>query len=49
MNGLADIHGIGTHLDTSADAPYLEKVGVEGHIAACWQAQKVAESLRKVS
>ncbi len=36
-------------IERCADAPYLEKVGVEGHIAACWQAQKVAESLRKVS
>jgi len=36
-------------IERCADAPPLEKVGVEGHIAACWQAQKVAESLRKVS
>jgi len=36
-------------IERCADAPDLEKVGVEGHIAACWQAQKVADSLRKVS
>jgi oligopeptide/dipeptide ABC transporter ATP-binding protein len=30
-------------------APDLKRVGAEGHIAACWQAERVAESLRKAS
>jgi oligopeptide/dipeptide ABC transporter ATP-binding protein len=30
-------------------APELKRVGSEGHIAACWQAERVAESLRKAS
>jgi oligopeptide/dipeptide ABC transporter ATP-binding protein len=30
-------------------APSLERVGAGGHIAACWQAQKVADSLRQAS
>ena len=36
-------------IERCASAPHLEKVSVEGHIAACWQAQKVAESLRQAS
>ena len=36
-------------IERCAAAPCLEKVSVEGHIAACWQTQKVAESLRKAS
>jgi oligopeptide/dipeptide ABC transporter ATP-binding protein len=33
--------------DRCANAPQLEKVGAEGHVAACWETQKVAESLRQ--
>jgi oligopeptide/dipeptide ABC transporter ATP-binding protein len=36
-------------IERCAKAPQLETVGAEHHIAACWQAQKVAASLRKVS
>jgi oligopeptide/dipeptide ABC transporter ATP-binding protein len=36
-------------VDRCAKAPDLETVGAEGHIAACWQTQKVAEFLRKAS
>ena len=39
----------GFAIERCAKAPDLEKVNVEGHIAACWQAQKVAESLKKAS
>ncbi len=36
-------------VDRCANAPLLETVGAEGHVAACWQAQKVAASLRQAS
>jgi len=36
-------------VDRCASAPCLDKVGVEGHIAACWEVERVAGSLRKAS
>jgi ABC-type dipeptide/oligopeptide/nickel transport system ATPase component len=36
-------------VDRCAKAPQLETAGAEGHVAACWQAQKVAASLRQAS
>ncbi len=36
-------------IERCASAPDLEKVGAEGHLVACWQAQKVAESLKRAS
>jgi oligopeptide/dipeptide ABC transporter ATP-binding protein len=31
------------------EVPDLQQVGGKGHVAACWQAEKVAESLRSVA
>jgi len=36
-------------VDRCASAPPLEAVGAEGHIVACWQAQRVAASMRQAS
>jgi len=36
-------------VDRCASAPCLDKVGAEGHIAACWEVERVAGSLRKAS
>jgi oligopeptide/dipeptide ABC transporter ATP-binding protein len=36
-------------IDRCVSTPPLERVGAEGHVAACWQADIVAGSLRKAS
>jgi oligopeptide/dipeptide ABC transporter ATP-binding protein len=36
-------------IERCAVAPDLKRVGAAGHIAACWQAERVADSLRQAS